>query len=220
MQQRSGVMAMTRYSIAYFIRTKKLDDAMHLIDRGEKINDVMFGSNASNSSNDHRSAEEAMKSARNAALSWKCQFEMDRAMVHDAAGRFTESIAAWDKSMTLHTAFRNIQRAGRALALAGAGDHKAAITEAIVLSAEKQLTQAEYFDLARAYARCCRGNNLPHPEELANSATKYLTKAKEKGYFDMPDTIDVLKNDSDFDALRGRPDFDALLQSLADKRGS
>jgi eukaryotic-like serine/threonine-protein kinase len=218
-QQRSGVMTLVRYYIGYLIRAKKLDEAMQCIDRAEQMNELIFGPDNSMSLLDNRSAQEGRDVAKKAHASWVCQLEMDRATVHDAASRYRDSIAAWDRSMSLHPSFRTHQQVGRILALAGAGEYEQALIQGKEMTSDKDMLNENLYDLARAYSRCCHvGARDDRREELSRTAVEYLNKALAKGHFDTPDEIELLTSDRDLEPLRGRADFAALLKAVTEKR--
>jgi hypothetical protein len=140
--------------------------------------------------------------------SFASQLAMDRAMIHDAAGRHADSVAAWDAALALHHCFRSQKQAGRALALAGAGDVTQAVSQAKEAAADRDLPVESYCDLARAYCRCAKTvSEDDRRESLYKEALAFLRAARAQRFGDLPDHMEVLKRHPDLEPLRRRADF-------------
>jgi serine/threonine protein kinase len=84
----------------------------------------------------------------------------------------------------------------------------------------------DLYHLASVYARCLQANPVPvadwhaaaharRTEDWAAKALGLLTRAHDAGYFAKPGNEADLKEDSDLEGLRSRPDFQALVRELS-----
>jgi len=116
--------------------------------------------------------------------------------------------------------------------LARAGDHRRAATEAEALagsatpaiptepgSREYSLgaALAQASQAARADAGLVPANRTALAERYAARAVELLSRAREAGYFANPYNLTVLNREPDFDPLRPRADFQAVLALLMDQ---
>jgi hypothetical protein len=121
-----------------------------------------------------------------------------------------------------NTAYYRLQKA---LCLARLDQHQQALDEVrIVQSAaiwklatgEEKLVQQKEYDLARIYALCAgeRTKTESQAKEFADSAMTHLRAAAQGGYFKDAAAAQSFSMSRDFDHMRGRPDFQTLLEQL------
>jgi hypothetical protein len=111
----------------------------------------------------------------------------------------------------------------RASALAGRGDHVQAAKEALAVARKENLNSMNLYNLActllRASTAADRDTNLSPADrtrlkaQYADQAMDFLRQAAAKGWRN----LDVIKKDTDIDALRAREDFQKLLADLEAK---
>ncbi|WP_165245005.1 serine/threonine-protein kinase [Paludisphaera soli] len=138
-----------------------------------------------------------------------------RAKVLEAEGRFAESMVAWDAALGEAPPRRRLLLSrGRAATLCRAGRGVEALEVALRSPDPAPETLAERVAVARIYARAEAAAAGPDRDRLAAEAVARLAAAAVG-----PDVGDGLAfrtqlDDPDFDDLRTRPDFRAILQSL------
>jgi serine/threonine-protein kinase len=142
-------------------------------------------------------------------------------------GRHAEAIADCDRAIALLDGEeRDRVRILRVLALARSGDHARAAVEADALAEATTIPVGE-----RSYAFACAdalasaaARNDPNmepaerskrSEQLAARSMLLLARSRIAGFFRDPAQINQLEKDPDFDSLRSRPDFRALLLDVA-----
>jgi tetratricopeptide (TPR) repeat protein len=143
-------------------------------------------------------------------------------------GRYTESLADWDRTIEL-AGERDERtpslRAIRALALACLGDVGPAIEE--ISAIPKTGAYARYIRYNEAClfavaAKAAAKDTARSPLERESLAERHaaramdaLAEARRAGYFRDPAHFVLLKSDRDLDALRSRDDFQLLMMDLA-----
>jgi len=97
------------------------------------------------------------------------------------------------------------------LTLARCGREAEALRRAEALRKDTPHRNGTFFDLAFCYAVCAGKTGDPAAKQkLLRKAIEALREATRSGYRDAV----ALETDPDLDALRGHPDFDALLAGL------
>jgi serine/threonine protein kinase len=125
-------------------------------------------------------------------------------------GRAGEALADWDRALELRD--NDVVRLGRALALANAGRPAQALAAADQVAAVRNITAEQRYDVARVYALAAAKLPSAAAGAAAARAVAALRQAVAAGYRDLPHLL----QDPDFNSLRGRADFAALLWDLAD----
>jgi tetratricopeptide (TPR) repeat protein len=141
--------------------------------------------------------------------------------------RHAQALPDWDRALELDTGPRRQQyRVARARTLVRLGDHARATAEAKDLAGQQGLSGGRLYELAGIYAlaaTAARKETLPDAgnespaESYAARAVQLLRQAYDTGYFKPPERLAQLKKDTDFDALRGRMDFQRLESALMEK---
>src|SRR5262249_36489885 len=131
----------------------------------------------------------------------------------------------WKRALELSAGQADINlRLYRPPLLADLGEHVQAATEMEALLAEGKVQPVNLYVFAYTYARCsaaaAKDTPLP-PAEQEKLADRYggrvvelLRQAQTAGYFRDPDRLARMKEQKDFDAVRGREDFKTLLTDL------
>jgi tetratricopeptide (TPR) repeat protein len=111
----------------------------------------------------------------------------------------------------------------RAAIWAQRGDHARAVQEVEALAATRELSENNLYNLACVYARAAaaagKDEKLPAAERsrfqdrYATQAVDSLRQAVARGFRNLPG----LQNDPDLEAVRGRPEFQKLVQELEEK---
>jgi serine/threonine-protein kinase len=136
-------------------------------------------------------------------------------------GRPGEAIADWDHAIDLDDGeLRPSFRASRARALAAAGKHASAATEAADLARSESLPGEVLYQLACVYSLAAAGvqkdDREPQPkrdqqaEQYAARAVELLRQAVDRGFKD----VAHMKKDADLDPLRKRDAFKKLMAKL------
>jgi serine/threonine-protein kinase len=161
--------------------------------------------------------------ARRALHSAICNAHRGRAIALGKLARHTDAVRDWERAIEfgVWTDLPRL-RLARALALARAGDHGKAVTEARALAAAKEMPPRTRYDLACVYALASAA--VPRDAPLANGyagrAVELLTQARAAGFFQPAARVEYLKKDPDLAALRSRADFQKLAGDLeAEKNG-
>jgi hypothetical protein len=139
--------------------------------------------------------------------------------------RHGEALRDWDRALELaHASAKDGIRQQRALALAHEGHHVQAVAEVHDLTERKEVNAARLYDLAcvcaLALAAAHQDTKLPQAqrdqlgEEYAVRAIELLAKAQTAGHFKDRTKVEHLKKDTDLDGLRGRDDFQELVDAL------
>src|SRR5262249_37801559 len=125
--------------------------------------------------------------------------------------RAGESINDWDQAILLNDGVKRQQfRAERIQALAKSGDYTKAAADLDALAKRRNLTTGALYEMARAAALCAPSAG----EKYASSAMDWPDDIAALDYFNKPRTVELLKSESDFAALKKRSDFQALLKGL------
>lgn len=214
---RTGAMVTVRQHVLTLIRLRKFDEAEAAIVNGRKLAEQIFAPVDLKAPAPHLPPGLSREWAADLALSFHSQLEIDRAFLLDAAGRYSDSLAAWDRALAMHRCYRNEKITGRYLGLASVGEFTAAWRQAKDIDRAK-LTKDYLYDLARAHCRCSRGPwNDAERAEILGLAMNCLQMARSQSLGEVPDEAEALRADPVFDPLRGQADFQALLASLPPK---
>jgi tetratricopeptide (TPR) repeat protein len=137
---------------------------------------------------------------------------MGRAEALDRLRRHGEALPDWDRVLALaEEPDRRGIRIRRAWTLARLGKHAQAIAEASELAEGKHVTADDIYNLACIYAQSSAvAEQAPVSKRYAAEAVKLLQQAAAKGYRD----VVHMKQDTDFDPIRNRPDFQGLVMDL------
>jgi serine/threonine-protein kinase len=133
-----------------------------------------------------------------------------------------DPVADWDRALSLYQGTdRDFLRGRRAVALAGRGDHAAAVAEAKALGRGDHATAETLFLAARSCALAAsaalRDDKLAADrrekvsESYKDQALALLLKAQTAGWFGVAGRRNDLRAEADFKPLAGRPDFRKLL---------
>jgi serine/threonine-protein kinase len=152
-----------------------------------------------------------------------------RARTLSALDRHGEGVGDWSRALELDAGpGRAGFRLKRADALAHAGEHGKAASEAEELTQDKNVQGDSLYDLAcvlaLAGAAAARDARMPGSERRslaekhAARAIALLEQARGKGFFKDTKRVDHLKKDSDLDCLRQRADYQEFLASLEAKK--
>jgi tetratricopeptide (TPR) repeat protein len=139
-----------------------------------------------------------------------------RAMTLSGLERFPQAADDWGRAIELDDGrYFTALRLKRASTLLNLKDHARATADAQAVAASSKATGQDLCDAACIYALSARlaREDGPLAESYAGNALRLLQQAVTKGYKDLT----RVKTDSDLDALRSRPDFQALLRSLEEK---
>jgi serine/threonine protein kinase len=134
-----------------------------------------------------------------------------RAKALDQLGRHEEAIKDWDQVVSLGPpANLAVPKVQRALSRVKAGQVEAAVAEIEMLAKTPGWPAPAWYDFAGVYA-LASAKDKHKKEEYAARAVEFLRRAIEAGYKD----AGHINKDPNLDPLRGRPDFQQLLESLA-----
>jgi|GEM_PF-2049943 len=145
-----------------------------------------------------------------------------RAGVLAGLRRYAEAIADWDHVVQYGGDLSELrEQLLCALCRAHVGQHARATSEAEALTKSQRFNDEMWYRLAAIYAVSTgevRKDATLIPEVQAKLANSYstramdlLTKTRQNGFFGKESAVEVLRKDSDFDSLRDRADFKALL---------
>lgn len=148
---------------------------------------------------------------------------MLRATILDQTGRHRESMAAWMNAKASPDC--NHQAAacvGWVVAASGAGETEDAMTHATTLLQDVQLDKENYFDLARALARCSAAFTAGEDRNRVLSlCVCCLEQARRRNCFSNAYQIQWrLANHPDFAFVRNERDFQSFLHSLSNPANS
>jgi serine/threonine protein kinase len=147
----------------------------------------------------------------------RADFMNDRARIFDLSGNYLDSKSAWERALQMDSnTHEHTTRAGWCAAAAGAGQTCEAIAAADALLTAKDLWPEDYYDLARAYARCCQHASLINERSRLIVATvNCLKQAQCRGYFSREHLIERrLDRVQDFDQLREANEYVTFINSL------
>jgi serine/threonine protein kinase len=137
-----------------------------------------------------------------------------RAEVLTQLGRYTEALQAWDQAIASNDHVQDAPRLRlhRALTLVRTGDHIRAVSEGAVAADTDIANRDTLYDVACLFALASAAvkDDAKLREQHTNRALDFLTKAIAQGFRN----VQLMKEDSDLDSLRGRDDFKKLLAEL------
>jgi eukaryotic-like serine/threonine-protein kinase len=142
-----------------------------------------------------------------------------RAEALDQLGRHAEAVVDWDRAIALaDRPEKAALRLRRSLALAHAGTPAQAVAEAEDLTRGDTVAGETLSGAARVYALASAAvkADARQRQSYAAQAVALLRRAGAAGFFADRHEAEQLKADREFDALRPRADFAALLWDLAD----
>jgi hypothetical protein len=127
--------------------------------------------------------------------------------------RYPEAIQDWDEAIArVDGKDQLLCRGHRAITLARAGSHTAAVAAVDKLAQVKGTTADTFYNGACVYALAAGAvtDDAGLREEYAARAVELLRQAIAAGYKDAPH----IEKNTDFDAIRGRKEFQQLLKQL------
>jgi tetratricopeptide (TPR) repeat protein len=162
---------------------------------------------------------------RRGAEAWMCTSQGGRAHALWHLKRYPESAAAYDKALALAKPDQRLHwLPEHASVLARTGAYTRAVAEAEEVAGVKSATPLGLYDAACALSlasaaaakdsKLSDGEKKKRVEEYAARAVAVLHRAKEAGVFKNPGQIAHMKQDSDLDNLRQRPDYRRLVAEL------
>jgi hypothetical protein len=131
--------------------------------------------------------------------------------------RHIESVREWDRAIELDEgSMRNDFPLLRAGCLAQTGEPSRAVAEVNALTEGKDVPGRTLYDAACvcALAAASVKDDATFSEQYAGRAVALLHQAQKAGYLKQPANVAHRKKDSDLQALRARPDYQALLKEL------
>src|SRR5579864_1951558 len=148
-----------------------------------------------------------------------------RAEILTQLGRYPEALSDWDQAIQLaRDAQKPIYQLPRALTLARAGKYQEAATEAGLLIPKVGNSGTALYRLACVYSLSLArlaGDGQRSLEErnqlgdqFAAQAIKLLAAARDAGFFKIPANRDKLQTDPDLQAVRSRPEFKKLTETV------
>jgi tetratricopeptide (TPR) repeat protein len=159
------------------------------------------------------------------AETWMCTSHAGRAHALYHLKRYAESAAAYDKALALATPTQRRQWLPEYACILGrTGAHAGAAAAAEEVAALKSAAAMALYDaacaLSLASAAAGKDRGLPAArqkqlaEKYAARAVVVLNQAKAAGVFKNPSQVTHMKQDSDLDAIRKRPDYGRLVADL------
>jgi tetratricopeptide (TPR) repeat protein len=141
-----------------------------------------------------------------------CNACMGRAEALDRLRRHGEALLDWDRVVVLAEGpDRGGIRIRRAWTLARLGKHAQAIAEASELVQGSQVTSDDTYNIACVYAQSSAvAEEAPVSKRYATHAVKLLRQAAENGFRN----VVHMKQDTDLDPIRNRPDFQGLVMDM------
>jgi tetratricopeptide (TPR) repeat protein len=137
-----------------------------------------------------------------------------RANAHDELQKYADAIKDWDRLIQFSPkGLQSAYRTSRAISCARAGQTSVALDEAAAVAKSPSLHANSWYKLARVYALASK--SAEKKKEHAVRAMELLQRAVGAGYRDAA----RLKSDPDLDTLRGRKDFQQLVERL-EKKGT
>jgi hypothetical protein len=136
-----------------------------------------------------------------------------------------QAIRAWDRAIELDNGERRDRfRIARAYALTDFKEHAPAMSEVSELAQGKMLASGATYDLACIASlasvaaaedvRLRKTKRIKLAEQYVVRAIELLRQAKDAGYFKDAAQVAHMKEDSDLDPLRARPDYQKLLAEV------
>jgi tetratricopeptide (TPR) repeat protein len=140
----------------------------------------------------------------------------ERAEALTKLGRHRDALQDWDRALALAgPANRPWLELDRALTLARTGDHAGATAKADELAPKAARSGQACYLLARIYAvSAAAAKEAGLVERYAGRAVQMLEAARKANYFREAANVERLAGDTDLAALRGRKDFEALLEAV------
>jgi serine/threonine protein kinase/tetratricopeptide (TPR) repeat protein len=134
-----------------------------------------------------------------------------RAIALDQLGRHADAAKDWDQAIVLvPAATQRFFKIHRALSQVKAGQVAEAVADVATLTKSTNWSPGDWYVMACVYA-VASAKDKDKQEEYASRAVELLQRAVKGGYND----VEKLKNDPDLDPVRGRENFQKLLQSVA-----
>jgi serine/threonine protein kinase/tetratricopeptide (TPR) repeat protein len=134
-----------------------------------------------------------------------------RARALDALGRYEESVKDWHQAVVFSSqAQQGTLRLGRALAQVRLGQVAPAVAEVAALAKYGKATPGAVYNFACVYA-LASAKDKDKKEEYAKRAVELLQRAVKEGF----NNVEQFQKDADLDSLRGREDFQRLIESIA-----
>jgi tetratricopeptide (TPR) repeat protein len=135
--------------------------------------------------------------------------------------RYRDSILLFDRAVELgENNLPSERRQERAVALAHAGEHQRAITEADALAKANPISGDIIYNSACVYglaAGTVKADQVLF-DKYAERTMELLRQCQKVGYFDEAYRIEHVKKDTDIDALRERPELQKWLKELMPKK--
>jgi tetratricopeptide (TPR) repeat protein len=139
----------------------------------------------------------------------------NRAQIYYHLRKFTEAIADWDRAIELSPLAEQPRlRAGRGRSRIHVGQFAEAVAEVAELSMNPSWPALEWYNFACIYS-FASGKSTEKKQEYADRAMDLLRKAVKEGW----NAAAHMANDPDLDPIRGRDDFNKLIEGLAKKPG-
>jgi tetratricopeptide (TPR) repeat protein len=146
----------------------------------------------------------------------------NKAETYTLLDRHEEALKEWDKTLPYdRPQDRDETRIKRAGTLARLGRIAEAVKEGLELAGKKTAKDATFYDAACIFALASAAKAKDPalaPEErdkqsneYSRQALEFLTKAKMQGYFKSEEKRTTLAKSQDFEAIRAKPEFKALL---------
>jgi hypothetical protein len=144
-------------------------------------------------------------------------------------GRDEEAAEDWKRLLELSAGQPDVNmRLYRPPQLAYLGEHAQAAAEMETLLTEGKVQPVSLYVFAYAYSACSaaaandarlpQAEREPLADRYGHRAVEMLRQAQARGYFRDPDRLARMKENTDFDAVRGRDDFKGLVAELEAKQ--
>jgi tetratricopeptide (TPR) repeat protein len=141
---------------------------------------------------------------------------INRANSLTAFGRHAEALTSWDRLVQLSETSERWPRLSRALARARVKEYEQATAEAYAIAADRNVSSDDLYALSVVCAlSAAAAGDAALVEQYGARSVELLRSAVAKGFKD----TDKLKKDKDMEAVRRRPDFNALLTNLGNASG-
>jgi hypothetical protein len=133
--------------------------------------------------------------------------------------RHAEALSDWERAIELDDgSLRRELRLMRTTTLSRLDDHARTAEAADELAKDPSLDSGRVRLLASVYALSARtAGPSDAADKYAGRTVELLRRAQAAGHFRDPDEVRHLEKSADFDALRGREDFQELLKELKAK---
>jgi serine/threonine protein kinase/tetratricopeptide (TPR) repeat protein len=139
-----------------------------------------------------------------------------RAQALDQLGLHEDAVKDWDQAVALSpAALQGFFKAQRALSQVKAGQVAEAIAAVAQLAKSTNWPATAWYDFARVYA-LASAQDHDKKETYASRAVELLQRAVQTGY----NNVDHLKQDADLNPLRGRDDFQKIIEAVSKAKNS